>query len=489
MRTRGLCAAGTAAALCIAWLGTPCAADDARNDLARANALAQEGVAKINSGKYAESEGALREALAIRERLLLADDPEIAATLNDLGASLFYQTRFKEAESLYQRAVAIFRGYPGRRPDLARTLANLGALYGEQLRFQEAGAIYTELFDMMLDPAAVRESTAASVYNDYGLMLKETGDWNGAEAALTRAAGMREREHDPRVAEVWSSLGDLCYTRGDFERAEALFRKSVASCETAGKDDNRCGSPLNGLALTLMRHGLDDDARVLLERALHIFERIYGPNHPKLAAVLNNLGNLAEHKHDYKRAEANLSRAMSIWIASFGPDYPEVASANSNLGTLFMHRRQWPKAESYYQKALSIDEKGNDRRTVGRDLNNLGVLYSGMKRHADAEDCFNRAVHVYEESDGPASPAVASVVLNLANQYAITKRYTDAIPLYKRALEICERHPSDIDAAAAAFDTYAVLARRNDDYADAEKAAAFATRLRVRSAITRERLR
>ena len=90
MKTGGVCAAGMAAALCITWADTPGAAVETGHDLVRAEELANQGVASINSGKYAGSEGALREALAIRERLLSADDPEIAATLNDLAAALFY---------------------------------------------------------------------------------------------------------------------------------------------------------------------------------------------------------------------------------------------------------------------------------------------------------------------------------------------------------------------------------------------------------------
>jgi tetratricopeptide (TPR) repeat protein len=484
-------AAGVAAALSIAWADSAGAKQepDADDPLARASALANRGIAQFDSGNFRESQDSLRQALAIRERLLAADNIEIAATLNDLGASLFNLARFQEAEPLLQRAIAIFRGCVPCRTDLAGALANLASLYREQRRFQEAGKIFTELFDRMLDPAAVKESTAATIYNDYGMMLRAQGDLNGAEAAFSRAAEMCDRSHDPRATLVWASLGDLYYESGNLQQAEVYFRKSVNTCDPAGKDERRCGSPLNGLGLTLMHHGLYDEARALLERALRVFERTYGADSPKVAAVLNNLGNIAEHKHDYKHAEANLSRALTIWTAAFGPGHPDVASANSNLATLYMHRRRWEKSESLYRRALAIDENGKDRRRVARDLNNLGVLYSGMKRRAEAETCLSRAVQEYEQASGPDSPDVASVLLSLASHYAKAKQNAEAIALYKRALEIYERHSAGDAVAAAAFEEYALLARRNDDYADAAKAQAFAMRIRVRSAIAREHLR
>ena len=72
----------------------------------------------------------LREALAIRDRLLEPNDPAIAAAANDLGAALFYQSNYRESEPLYRRAIGIFALNPNYLTDRASALSNLADIMG-----------------------------------------------------------------------------------------------------------------------------------------------------------------------------------------------------------------------------------------------------------------------------------------------------------------------------------------------------------------------
>src|SRR5947209_942637 len=114
MSNDAFCLTATAAALCVIWAGTALAqaGEDTTSELARARMLKDNGSVRCERGEYAEAEKTLREALAIRERLLPPTDTQIAASLNDLGAAVHYQGRFQEAEPLYLRAIAIFREDP-----------------------------------------------------------------------------------------------------------------------------------------------------------------------------------------------------------------------------------------------------------------------------------------------------------------------------------------------------------------------------------------
>lgn len=482
-----------AAALCIIWANVALANEPTQpgDELMHASKLAENGSFQCKSGNYTESERLLRECLAIRTRLLPPGDARLAATLNDLGASLHYQSRHKEAELLYKQALEGFGDRAEYLAERVSTLGNLASVHREQRQFDEAASIYSQLFELF-SQHSIGELTIATVLNDYGMLLRAKGDWPGAERAFERAAGIRERKHDPGLASILASMGDLNYAQRKFDRAEELFRQSLKTCEhTRGSNDRLCAAPLNGLALTLVRRGLVDEPEQLFRRSLAIFEHSYGPNHPKVAAVLNNLGSLEERKHDYKHAEEHLSRAIELWTAVFGPDHPDVAAASTNLATVYMRRRQFTKAEALYRQALATDEKllGTKHEKVALDYNNLGVLYSTMKRYPDAEASLARAIAVNESALGEDSPAVAGVLLNLANQHLLTKRYADALPLYKRAFDIYEEHPADQTVVAAeAFDNYAKLLRKTADYAEAQRAEAVAMRIRVKNTIVRDRL-
>ena len=82
---------------------------------------------------------------------------------------------------------------------------------------------------------------------------------------------------------------------------------------------------------------MGDTARkkALLERALAIEERHYGPEHPQVATTLANLGNAYGALGDTARKKALLERALAIQERHYGPEHPEVAITLGNLGNAY----------------------------------------------------------------------------------------------------------------------------------------------------------
>ena len=58
-------------------------------------------------GKYADAEALYKRALAIREKALGQDHPDVARTLNNLAVVYKDQGKYADAEGLYKRALAI----------------------------------------------------------------------------------------------------------------------------------------------------------------------------------------------------------------------------------------------------------------------------------------------------------------------------------------------------------------------------------------------
>jgi tetratricopeptide (TPR) repeat protein len=67
-------------------------------------------------------------------------------------------------------------------------------------------------------------------------------------------------------------------------------------------------------------------SRELLERALAINERHYGPDHPNVATILTNLGNAYGSLGDTQKSRELLERALVIDERHYGPDHPKVAA-------------------------------------------------------------------------------------------------------------------------------------------------------------------
>ena len=120
------------------------------------------------------------------------------------------------------------------------------------------------------------------------------------------------------------------------------------------------------------------EARTLFERALAIWEKELGPDHPDTASSLNNLGYLLQAQGDLAGARPLYERALAIREKALGPDHPATPRASTTSAICFRPRATSPGARPLYERALAIPEKalGPDHPDTALSLNNLGSLRS-----------------------------------------------------------------------------------------------------------------
>src|SRR5262249_25815099 len=75
--------------------------------LDEANELNSRLIELFNAGRYADATPMAQRLLAIRERTLSPDHPDVASALNNLATLYYLQRRYADAEPLYLRALAI----------------------------------------------------------------------------------------------------------------------------------------------------------------------------------------------------------------------------------------------------------------------------------------------------------------------------------------------------------------------------------------------
>jgi tetratricopeptide (TPR) repeat protein len=90
-------------------------------------------------GRYSEAEGLYKRALAILEKALGANHPDVGWTLNDLALVYRGQGRYGEAEGLNERALAILEKALGAsHAQVGQALNDLGNVYRDQGKYVEA---------------------------------------------------------------------------------------------------------------------------------------------------------------------------------------------------------------------------------------------------------------------------------------------------------------------------------------------------------------
>ena len=75
-------------------------------------------------------------------------------------------------------------------------------------------------------------------------------------------------------------------------------------------------------------------ARDMLERALAIQERAYGPDHIEIAPALFNLGQVHEDLGEKAKAREFIARALAIAERTYGSDHPRTDMCRRRLAKL-----------------------------------------------------------------------------------------------------------------------------------------------------------
>jgi tetratricopeptide (TPR) repeat protein len=265
---------------------------------------------------YAAARPLLQRALSIREKVLGAEHPDTAASLNDLVLLLKAQGEYVGAKPLCERALAI--------------------------REKVLGAEHAD--------------TAASL-NNLGFLLWAQGEVAAARPLLERALAIREKTLGPDHPDTAMSINDLAFLlqyKGDRAAARALYERALAIREKVlGAEHPDTAASLNNLALLLTDQGDLAAARPLYQRALAIDEKVLGPQHPGTATDLSNYARLLRDSGETEEAERLFLRAIAIGEKALVRGHPVTQRYASHYARLLLDTERAAEALDLAQRALA----------------------------------------------------------------------------------------------------------------------------------------
>lgn len=328
-------------------------------ELKRAADLEDDAATLANTGKRDEALAAAKESLAIRERLLPADDPAVGSSLQTLGFVHYNRGEWAPAESAFSRALRIRRIAKDVDPaDLADTMNNLGAVYMAEGLLREAEPLLTDalaLQERLKAPAA----SLGGAYNSLGGLLRQRGDYMKARQQFVRAAELWEQAYGPedaRVGRVLNNLGLVSQDLGDYAQAVINYRKSLAIQEKAG-DSPSLAAVLQNLASAMQEQGGLDDALPLYRRAIAMYERIGQGESAGAGQAISNLAVLSLLRKDYAAAGPLYQRALSIRQKALGPRHPDVATSLHAYAVFLNNTGRLEEAVETQARAVDIAEE------------------------------------------------------------------------------------------------------------------------------------
>ena len=135
------------------------------------------------------------------------------------------------------------------------------------------------------------------------------------------------------------------------------------------------------------------EAEPLIKRALEIYEKTLGDEHPYVATGLANLAGLLHSLGKYAEAEPLFKRAIAIHERTQGPEHPNAAVSLNNLAKLLQDQGRYVEAEPLYRRALVIAEKTLGPRSssrVAKILEHLAALCRATGRDDEAKELEQR---------------------------------------------------------------------------------------------------
>lgn len=222
----------------------------------------------------------------------------------------------------------------------------------------------------------------------------------------------------------------------DFAGEEKSLRADVEDAERLGRLNHRRLDALIALAAYYTQRGRLRDAEPLWVKALSLQEKIFGPEHQKLAAPLVDLSSQYERMGRFAEAEAVLLLAFKIHQRDAVENSVQVAEDLMMLARLTSRRENGEGGESRVARALNIARiiHGEESPAMARFHLAQGDLQLNGGRFELARASIIKATDIFHRTLGDRHADTLEAWIRLGHLEKAQHHFREAETLYRRAL-------------------------------------------------------
>jgi serine/threonine-protein kinase len=257
-------------------------------------------------------------------------------------------------------------------------------------------------------------------------------------------------------------------------RVASLLDRAAADLDSvfAGQPDTEAAMRFT-LGETYYQLGLYAEAEAQHVHALALRERLYGPRHPDVVRVQNELGFVWVQQDRLEPADSILTLALASARTFRGED-ALLATVLSSLGGVRYWQGDRQGALDAHLESAVISERTDepDEIEIAAAYGNVAVALHELGRNAEALVYMERELEVYRRVYEPTNARIAMALRNLASGYHSLRRYDDAVRMSEEAIALFRQtvHPDSPDLANALSNHGPTLIKVGR-YAEAEAAA------------------
>ena len=328
--------------------------------------------ARIGTGDLPSAEPPLQDALHLSQSEFGANSIESGRTLWALGRLRLQQGRFREAQDLFIKSVAILESDKAPETDISSLLDDLAKVYTRGQQWALAKQTYERALDIDRRVLGDDHPRVAQHLENLAIVEQTIGDPKQAETlyrdALKRMDSAYGERH-PETAIVKGNYGLLLQHEGRLTEAEPLLRDAVAiRLSLFGPDNYNVGYARVSLAMLLHDKGDLAASENEFRQALAIYDKSLPANHQYRAALLMHFARLLVDRNKSTEALAKSAESIEIWTATSLATSPQTALAHAIHAYALEHLGKMRQAATELAAAVPVllKARGPDDAAVRR---------------------------------------------------------------------------------------------------------------------------
>jgi CHAT domain-containing protein/Tfp pilus assembly protein PilF len=403
--------------------------------------------------------------------------------LNDLGTACWKAKNYRRAERLLVKSLDLkSEVYPINDKEIILSLSNLAGFYAEQGHWRKSKTLYNKILDT--DPANVPSdiyvSAAQNLVSLYDMnqqpdsadfLLRKIAQWNfipadsylafqyqfyrakthrklqqyqnaesGLEKLLNSLGGRKEPEMIELYIKTLQEQGVLYLETGAYSRAE---KNLLQAYELAIPDTNReslLTELSNNLARVYDKLNIYDKALLYYRESLGRCKLSYQENSLPCVILQNNIAGVYLKEDNLSEAITAYEKVVHEFERLISPSDPLYITSVNNLATAYRKNGHLKQAEEYLDKAAKLLRKnGSETDLAAIVLNNIAVLNTAQGDHDQAALNYKNAYRIKRRIYGDNSILLMDLISNLAVTYWALEKPAEAIPLFKKSMELALR--------------------------------------------------
>ncbi|CAF1230932.1 unnamed protein product [Adineta steineri] len=247
------------------------------------------GVVLWKMGQFEKAEDIYQVLLDQR-----TDDKDQAYIYGQLGLIKDDQGKYGEALTFYEKSLAIYqKTLPPNHPDLASSYGNIGSVHYNMGSYPKALLFHEKALEIRQQSLTSNHPNLAKSYISVGLVHDNMGNYSKALSNYEKALEMQQQSlpsNHPDLAMTYNNIGTVHHAMNNYPKALSYYEIAFEIQEQSLPPNHPdLATSCNNIGVVHHNMSNYSKARTFYEYAIQIAQQSLPSNHPRLQKWRNNL--------------------------------------------------------------------------------------------------------------------------------------------------------------------------------------------------------